>query len=144
MAIHRDLTNFTSAGTLDLNSSQATAQQASCQTSPLPTEEWVCIEDYYSDNEQSEVQTDQAHPAAPTSPLLLPSTAAVTLPAHPSVAPLSSLFASLIATALQSAVPEGQPDIAVGNRASASGSGTPSSRIRARGRQRLLCRLPLR
>ena len=52
LVIPRDLTNFVSAGVLDANTSQAAAQQTLCQVLPLPTEEWVCIEDYYSDEEQ--------------------------------------------------------------------------------------------
>ena len=47
IAIPQDLTNFTNAGALDPNKSQAAAQQALCQNPPLPTKEWVCIEDYY-------------------------------------------------------------------------------------------------
>ena len=45
MVIPRDPTNFTSAGTLGSIDGQAA----------VPTEEWVCIEDYYSDKEQSGV-----------------------------------------------------------------------------------------
>ena len=51
--IPRDLTNFVNAGIIDPNTSPATAQPAPCQSPPLLTEEWVCIEDYYSDEEQS-------------------------------------------------------------------------------------------
>ena len=51
MAIPRDLTNFTSVGTLDSSNSEAAAQQVSCSSSPLPMEDWVYIEDYYSDEE---------------------------------------------------------------------------------------------
>ena len=50
IVIPRDLTNFTSAGVLDPNQSQATALLSG---PPLPLEEWVCIEDWYSDKEQS-------------------------------------------------------------------------------------------
>ena len=46
MTIPWDLTNFTSVGNLGSSDDQATAQQEPCQSSPLPTEEWVCIEDY--------------------------------------------------------------------------------------------------
>ena len=42
-AIPRDLTNFTSARVLGSTDDQVT----------VPTEDWVCIEDYYSDEEQS-------------------------------------------------------------------------------------------
>ena len=48
----QDLTNFTSVGVLDPNTSQATAQQALYQSPPLLTGEWVCNQDYYSDEEQ--------------------------------------------------------------------------------------------
>ena len=41
MVVPKDLTNFTSAGTLGSIDGQAT----------VSTEEWVCIEDYYSDEE---------------------------------------------------------------------------------------------
>ena len=51
--IPRDLTIFVSAGVLDPNTSPASAQPVPCQSPPLPTEEWVCIEDYYSDEELS-------------------------------------------------------------------------------------------
>ena len=61
MAIPQDLTNFTSASILDLSSSEAPTQQALCPSSPLLEEEWVCIEDYYSDEESGIVE------AAPTS-----------------------------------------------------------------------------
>ena len=61
--IPRVLTNFVSAGVLDPNRSQLATQQALCQNPPLPTEEWVCIKDYYSDEEQSDtveaVRTDR-------------------------------------------------------------------------------------
>ena len=114
IVIPRDLTNFTSAGVLNPNKSQAATHQALCQSPPLPTEEWVCIEEYYSDEEESEAQavwTDrevQAHPAAPTIPLLLLPATAITLSAHPLVASLASLFASLIATAPQLVASEDQ------------------------------------
>ena len=51
-----DLTYFTSAGIFDSNQSQASAQPALLQSPPLPAEEWVCIEDYYSDVEQSDIE----------------------------------------------------------------------------------------
>ena len=80
MAFPRDLTNFVNAGTLN-SSSRAPAQQMARQSSPQPTEEWVCIEDYYSDEEQSGVveaaptsSKDQLSPAASRSVCLaLPS-----------------------------------------------------------------------
>ena len=43
LIIPRDLTNFISVGTLDPNKSQTSAQSGLHQTSPLPTEEWVCV-----------------------------------------------------------------------------------------------------
>ena len=54
LVIPQDLTNFVSAGVLDPNTSPASAQPVPCQSLPLLTEEWVCIEDYYSDEEQSD------------------------------------------------------------------------------------------
>ena len=62
MAILQDLTNFTSAGILESGSSEASVQQALCPSSQLPEEEWVCIEDYYSNEEESGIVE-----AAPTS-----------------------------------------------------------------------------
>ena len=53
LVIPQDLTNFVSAGVLDPDTSPASAQPVPCQSPPLPTEEWVCIKDYYSDEEQS-------------------------------------------------------------------------------------------
>ena len=57
LVIPLDLTNFTSAGVLNPNQSQATAQAALLPSPPLPTKEWVCFEDYYSDEEQSVSET---------------------------------------------------------------------------------------
>ena len=104
------MTNFTSAGILDPNQSQVEVQQALRQSSPLSTEEWVCVEDYYSDEGQSEGQAAQvskeilAHPIVSTvSPQFTPATVAASeLSAYPSAASLVSLFASLVATAPQS------------------------------------------
>ena len=47
------LTNFTSAGVFDPNQSQVAVQAALLSGPPLPLEEWVSIEDWYSDEEQS-------------------------------------------------------------------------------------------
>ena len=57
LVVPSDLTNFTNAGVLDPNQSQATAQAALLPSPPLPTEEWVCVEDYYPDDEQSVSET---------------------------------------------------------------------------------------
>ena len=53
LVIPRDLTNFISTGVLNPNQSQATAQATLLPNPPLSTEKWVCVEDYYSDVEQS-------------------------------------------------------------------------------------------
>ena len=68
--IPRDLTNFTNAGTLDPNESEATAQAALLSGPPLPPEELVCFEDWYSDEEQSDaveaIQTSREVLSSPT------------------------------------------------------------------------------
>ena len=45
------LTNFVSASVLDPNLSEATAQAALLSGPPLPSEEWVDVEDWYLDEE---------------------------------------------------------------------------------------------
>ena len=52
LVVPRDLTNFVSAGVLDPNTSLAAAQLVTCQSPPLSIVEWVCVEDYYLDEEQ--------------------------------------------------------------------------------------------
>ena len=59
LIVPRDLTNFTNVGILDPNQSQASAQPALLQSPPLPVKKWVYIEDYYSDEEQSDTKTVQ-------------------------------------------------------------------------------------
>ena len=59
MIIPLGLSNFVSVGILDPNLNEATAQAALHSGSPLPSEEWVSVEDWYSDEEQSETDTVQ-------------------------------------------------------------------------------------
>ena len=54
LVIPRDLTYFVSASVLDPNTSPASAHPVPCQSPPLSTKEWVCIEDCFSDEEQSD------------------------------------------------------------------------------------------
>ena len=58
LVIPQDLTNFINTGTHDPNQSQTSIQPGLHQTSPLSTEEWVDVEDFYSD-EEHEAKTDQ-------------------------------------------------------------------------------------
>ena len=61
MIIPLDLSNFVNAGILDPNLNEAAAQAALHSSSPLPSEEWVNVEDWYSDEEQSETDAVQTN-----------------------------------------------------------------------------------
>ena len=61
MIIPLGLSNFVSAGILDPNLNEATTQAAMHSGSPLSLEEWVSVEDRYSDEEQLETDTVQTN-----------------------------------------------------------------------------------
>ena len=97
-------------------------QQVSCSSSLLPTEEWVYIEDYYSDEEQSGIveaaptgSKDQLSMVASRSVCLALTDAvveSVDLMAGLTVSPLSAVTPAL-GTALVAASKSGAPDLAL-------------------------------